>query len=103
MNIEKEKQSEFMYQRGVIESLQKQLSEKENKLVFYREQTDKVRQLVFDNKEIGEPCQPLYDAIVDRLNEYKEECERLAGVIQFWQAKYYALKPPHQNPKIDNL
>ena len=53
----------------------------EAKVNFYRETTDKVRELVFNSKEIGEPCQPLYDAIVDKLNEYKEEIERLKGII----------------------
>ena len=36
-------------------------------------------------------------------NGFKEECERLAGLVKFWQEKYYELNPPHKNPKIDNL
>ncbi len=34
--------------------------------------------------------------------EWKEECERLAKVAEYWQQEYYKLNPPHQPIKIDN-
>lgn len=37
------------------------------------------------------------------INDYKEECDRLAGLVDFWQKKYYELNPPQQPLKIDNL
>jgi hypothetical protein len=49
----------------------------EKKLEFYREQTDKIRQLVFDSKEIGEPCQPIYDAVVDRIKLLESQIQEL--------------------------
>ncbi len=51
------------------------------KLEFYREQTDKIRQLVFSRNDIGEPCQPLYDAIVDKITAQEKEIERLKSLI----------------------
>lgn len=47
------------------------------KLDFYREQTDKVRELIFSRNDIGEPCQPLYDAIVDKITLQEKEIDRL--------------------------
>jgi hypothetical protein len=34
--------------------------------------------------------------------EWKEECERLAKVTEYWQQEYYKLNPPRQPLKIDN-
>lgn len=43
----------------------------------------------------------------ERLNkenaEWKEECERLAKVAEFWQKKWNEANPGWQPPKIDNL
>ena len=59
------------------------------KLAFYREQTDKVRELIFSRNDIGAPCQPLYDAIYDKLTEQSKtieqqqaEIERLKGLLK---------------------
>lgn len=37
------------------------------------------------------------------LKEYMEECERLAGLVDFWQKEYYKVNPGWQRPNIDNL
>ena len=58
------------------------------KIEFYREQTDNVRQLVFNSKEIGEPCQPLYDAICDKINSQKSEIERLKYEIKQYKFNF---------------
>jgi hypothetical protein len=44
-----------------------------------------------------------FGEVVKEKQEYKEECERLAGVAKFWQEKYYELNPGWQPPKIDNF
>ena len=54
----------------------------ESKVNFYRETTDKVRELVFSRNDIGEPCQPLYDAIVDKINSLEKENEFLKDTIE---------------------
>jgi len=66
------------------EELEKELALYKTKVEFYREQTDKVRELIFSRNDIGEPCQPLYDAIFDKitslqssLNEKEKECVEL--------------------------
>jgi len=38
----------------------------------------------------------------NNLNEYREECERLAGLVRFWQDKYYEAVPDLIPGKIDN-
>jgi hypothetical protein len=65
-------------EQGEMELLRK-------KIEFYREQTDNVRQLVFNSQEIGEPCQPLYDAICDKINSQKSEIERLKLILHLVQ------------------
>lgn len=35
--------------------------------------------------------------------ELQKECNRLAGIAEYWQNKYYELNPPFQRPKLDNL
>lgn len=62
--------------------------ELQNKVEFYRETTDKVRELISGRKDIGEPCQPLYDAIYDKLKELEGENERLKGLIENIFYKY---------------
>jgi len=37
------------------------------------------------------------------LIDTMEECERLAGLVKFWQTEYYKLNPTPQPGKIDNL
>lgn len=39
----------------------------------------------------------------DELKDWKDECERLAKIVDFWQKEYYKVCPPHQNTKIDNF
>lgn len=51
----------------------------------------------------GLPDEEFWEIPSDKNWSYREECERLAGLVKFWQEKYYKLNPPHQNPKIDNL
>lgn len=36
-------------------------------------------------------------------DNWKDECDRLSGLVEFWQKKYYELNPGFQPPKIDNL
>jgi len=40
--------------------------------------------------------------IQNNLNDFKEECERLAGLVTFWQNKYNELATPFVPGKIDN-
>jgi len=41
----------------------------------------------------------------EQNTEWKEECERLAGLVKFWQESYYKVCPPNSAslPKIDNI
>jgi len=36
-------------------------------------------------------------------NEWKEECERLAGIAKYWQEEYHKLNPGFIRPKLDHL
>ncbi len=65
------------------------------KNIIYEFKNDNRYSKFFD--ESIEPC------ATSSEKEFKEECERLAGLVKFWQEKYYELNPPHKNPKIDNL
>lgn len=58
------------------------------KVEFYREQTDKVRKFVFSRNDIGEPCQPIFDAIHDKLTEQEQEISRLQELLK-WVFNYY--------------
>ena len=40
---------------------------------------------------------------VQKINEWKEECERLAKVAEFWQGKYNELNPGFIPAKLDHL
>lgn len=53
----------------VITPLQTSNQQLKAKVDFYREQTDQCRKYVFEHKEIGEPNQPLWDAILDYIKE----------------------------------
>lgn len=57
------------------------IKELEAKVDFYRQATDKVRELVSNSKEIGLPCQPLYDAITDHIGEKDKEIKKLNMII----------------------
>jgi hypothetical protein len=35
--------------------------------------------------------------LIEHNKAWKEECERLAKVAEFWQQEYYKLNPPHGN------
>jgi hypothetical protein len=52
------------------------------KVEFYRETTDKVREFIFGRNDIGEPNQPLFDAILDKFKEQDAEIERLKGLLK---------------------
>ncbi len=42
--------------------------------------------------------------ISDAVNDWQDECERLAGISKFWQEQYHKVAPPDfQLPKIDNF
>lgn len=56
---------------------QPQIEALEAKVEFYRETTDKVRKLVMSDKSIGLPGQPLYDAIVDKIEALTKERDEL--------------------------
>ncbi len=60
----------------------KELEEKEKKIEFYREATDKVRRFIWERSDIGEPNQPLFNAIADKLEEQQKEIERLKGLLE---------------------
>ena len=45
------------------------------KVNFYREATDKVREYVSANNDIGLPCQPLFDCITDHIERLQKENE----------------------------
>ena len=47
------------------------------KVEFYRQTTDKVRELIFSRNDIGQPCQPLYDCIYDKITSQDSEIARL--------------------------
>lgn len=41
--------------------------------------------------------------IGNSIQEWHDECERLAGLAEYWQKKYYEVVPPQQPAKLDNL
>ncbi len=54
----------------------------------------------FAPKNTEEETGPI--ALQKENTEWKEECDRLAGLVEFWQKKYYEINPPQQFGKIDN-
>jgi hypothetical protein len=44
-----------------------------------------------------------FGEMVAEKQQWKEECERLAKVAEFWQNKWNEANPGWQPPKIDNL
>lgn len=62
-----------------IKDLHQWIKELEAKVYFYREATDKVRELVSNSKEIGLPNQPLYDAIFDRIKQLEAALQDIRG------------------------
>lgn len=70
-----------------------------SKLEFYREATEKVRELVFNSKEIGKPCQPLYDAIVDEIERLKSEAQQLRDALKELEKENARLKENVTNLK----
>ena len=51
------------------------------KVDFYREATDKVREYVSANNDIGLPCQPLFDAITDYIDKLLAKIKELEKAI----------------------
>lgn len=62
-----------------LKDLHQWIKELEAKVYFYREATDKVRELVSNSKEIGLPNQPLYDAIFDRIKQLEAALQEIRG------------------------
>lgn len=62
-------------------------------------------QITFDDPYASECCP--CDACVDFRNritkEWREECERLAQISNFWQEKYYDHAGTYKRSKLDNL
>ena len=68
--------------------LEKELELYKKKVEFYREQTDKVRELIFSRNDIGEPCQPLYDAIFDKITALQSQCTEKDQEIERLKEQY---------------
>lgn len=66
----------------VNEQREKEVEGLRAKVEFYRTATDKVRELVSNSPDIGAPCQPLYDAIVDKLNENNSKIKELEEALR---------------------
>ncbi|WP_256013151.1 hypothetical protein [Desertivirga xinjiangensis] len=50
----------------------------QKKLTFYRSETAKIRDYVFDDKnKVGKPCQSIFEAITDKIDSLKAQIERL--------------------------
>ena len=55
-----------------------------------------------ENDGTGKLVKRLGEVVAEK-QEYKEECERLAKVAEFWQNKWNEANPGWQPPKLDNL
>ncbi len=75
------------------------------KKVYHLSECDEVMLQQFPTRyfKIKIPSYKAGEDLEQQNKEWKEECDRLAGVAEYWQTKYYELNPPHRNPKIDNL
>jgi chromosome segregation ATPase len=60
-----------------IADLEKELELYKCKTEFYRETTERVRELVSSSKDIGRPCQALYDAIADHVQSQSATITKL--------------------------
>jgi DNA repair exonuclease SbcCD ATPase subunit len=63
------------------DSLTRDLSELRDKVEFYRNDTAKLRDFVFDSKTIGHPTQSIFDAVMDKFKSLHEEIENLQSVM----------------------
>ena len=71
---------------AAMESYSKELREEldlyKKKVGFYRGETDKCREFVFGRNDIGEPCQPIWDAVHDKLTQLQSSNEELRKEIE---------------------
>jgi transcriptional regulator with XRE-family HTH domain len=71
----------------------------------------KVNDWALLNTTIQELLKDFYNSIIPATlpasdaesKDWREECERLAKIAEYWQQEYYKVVPPRRNPKIDNL
>jgi hypothetical protein len=63
------------------DSLTRELSELRDKVEFYRNDTAKLRDFVFDSKTIGHPTQSIFEAVMDKFISLHEEIENLQSVM----------------------
>lgn len=62
-------------------SLKQQLSDLQDKVDFYRNDTAKIRDFVFDSKSIGHPTQSIFEAVMDKFIGLYAEIENLQSVM----------------------
>lgn len=63
---------------------------------------EQLKSLGYDPKAVEERGKVLIKTIKENV-EWKEECERLAKLAEYWQKEYYKLNPQQYPGKIDNL
>jgi FtsZ-binding cell division protein ZapB len=74
------------------------------KLDFYREQTSKIREYVFNSKDIGEPNQNLFEAVTDKIDQLQakvKELEEENNLLEEDKKEAFRAKDVLENYNID--